>query len=54
MDMYTRYDEDRDEYDLIVDGEWYAQGSYEYISECMSELASSYYYSDDYYPEEDY
>ena len=31
MDINIVWSEDRQEYDLFYDGEWYAQGDYEYI-----------------------
>lgn len=46
------YNEERGTWNLFVNGEWYAEGTYEQMDEMMFNNASDYYGDDEY--EEDY
>lgn len=45
MNQEIVYSKERGTYNLIVDGEWYIEGTYEQCSDAMFNNA---YYSDDY------
>ena len=46
MDQHIVYSEERGTYNLIVDGEWFLEGTYEQCSDAMFNNACDYY--DDY------
>ena len=46
MNQYITYNEERNTYNLFVDGEWYYEGTYEQCSDMMFNNACDYYEED--------